>query len=606
MRTRTQKIAKEIADKGLSIVPLLPNSKVITEVNWINRKYSIEDVLENSNLGINLNQSNLVDVDLDCDLAIHYGLKYLPHNTLKLGRETNQKKEITHYFYLNNSSLKDNEVRKLNGETILEYRCKGQTVVYGKTPSKTNPEMMSSRYWVDEEKPIYVDNLEKIVNKIYFAIAMCSYELGANLGALKLDSCIMRYTDWSDTERENFIWDIVQLSDPYSNDCNKKKMQNHIISNNKERKNAGYVSFADHIGKGEKEIKKLFELIGTIPSNDKNEKSKLIVDFNDISLDMPTLIKTDIPPMQYAVETILPEGFICLAGRPKAMKSWTALTITYGVQNGLEFLGHQCKKGDAIYFGLEDSKRRIKDRVERLGYSNLEQPQIVLGGDVPNLGKGFEECLENWIKSKDNPRLVVIDTLARIKPMQGRSAGTAYDADNLLMNGIQKLAVQNNLTVMFITHLSKASQDYSFDKIQGSVGVQGMTDAMWMLDRGKDSSTAASLLGRGRDIRDFEYALKWSDEHMKYSNEGSLDEVHLNENRQEILRAMMDLHQEKLEVTPRDICKYYGLPLNSTDSRRISRTMQRMLKRSELSNGIKYGTYYYEKSGCNRKGKEII
>ena len=157
------------------------------------------------------------------------------------------------------------------------------------------------------------------------------------------------------------------------------------------------------------------------------------------------------------------------------------------------FLGHKTNQGDAIYFGLEDSKRRIKDRVEKLGFSHLKQPQIVLGGDVPYLGFGFEECLENWIKSKENPRLVVIDTLARIKPRQSKSSGTAYDSDNLLMNGIQKLAVQNNLTVMFITHLSKASQEYSFDKIQGSVGIQGMTDAMWMLDRGDGISTKASL-----------------------------------------------------------------------------------------------------------------
>ena len=39
--------------------------------------------------------------------------------------------------------------------------------------------------------------------------------------------------------------------------------------------------------------------------------------------------------------------------------------------------------------------------------------------------------------------------------------------------------------LLFITHLSKSAQEYSFDKIQGSVGVQGMTDAMWMLDRGE-------------------------------------------------------------------------------------------------------------------------
>ena len=74
---------------------------------------------------------------------------------------------------------------------------------------------MVDRLWVDEQKPVYVDNLEQIVKKIYVAVALCSYGVGANQGALKLDSCIMRYTQWSDDEREDFIYpSYVQESCP--------------------------------------------------------------------------------------------------------------------------------------------------------------------------------------------------------------------------------------------------------------------------------------------------------------------------------------------------------------------------------------------------------
>jgi len=607
MISRTQSIAKKIVDQGYNIVPLFPNGKDTHDLNWQNKKYSIDDVLIDSNIGINLGLSNLLDVDLDCALAVHFGCLWLPNNTLKLSRITNGVREITHFFYLNNQSLKDNDIKKHKGQTILEYRCKGQTVVYGKTPSKENPKVMVDReFYVDEQKPIYVDNLQQIVNKIYVAVALCSYEVGANLGMLKLDACIMRYTDWSDTEREDFIWQIAQKTDPTSRDCTIKKMQNHIRSNNKESKNSGYISFANHIGADEKEIKNLFALIGSIPTSDGYEKTKSIVDFNSVALDMPTLMTTELPPMKYAVQPILPEGFVCLAGRPKAMKSWTALDCCYSVQNGLKFLGHETNQGDAIYFGLEDSKRRIKDRVIKLGYSKLSQPQIVLGGDVPYLGFGFEECLDNWIKSKENPRLVVIDTLARIKPRQSKSAGTAYDADNLLMNGIQKLAVQNNLTVMFITHLSKAAQDYSFDKIQGSVGVQGMTDAMWMLDRGDGINSKASIKGRGRDILDFEYALSWDNDSMRYKFEGNLDIINKNENRVEITKAMEELHAGGIkEIRPADIAKYYGVTGNSKDGRRMARTMQRMADQFELIKGPKYGTYIFH-SGKDKNGKDIF
>ena len=590
MITKARSFAKQIMDQGYNIVPLFPYSKNNQDINWQNRKYSIDDVLDDSNIGINLAQSNLIDVDLDCDLAVYFGSIWLPHNTLKLARITKGKKEITHYFYVNNKSLKENFSDKFKGSTILEFRANGQTVVYGQTPYKEDSSIMVDRLWVDEQKPVYVDNLEQIVKKIYVAVALCSYGVGANQGALKLDSCIMRYTQWSDDEREDFIYQIVQKTDPNSRDCTIKKMQNHVKSNNKEKKNSGYTSLANHLGVDPKEIKNLFKYIGSVPSSDDYEKTKSIIDFNSMSLDMPTLMKTELPPMKWAVAGILPEGFICLAGRPKAMKSWTALKLVYCVQNGLNFLDHQTVQGDAIYFGLEDSKRRIKDRVSKMGFAKLKQPQIVLGGDVPYLSFGFEECLENWIKSKENPRLVVIDTLARIKPRQSKS-GTAYDQDNLLMNGIQKLAVQNNLTVLFITHLSKSSQEYSFDKIQGSVGVQGMTDAMWMLDRGDGVNSKASLKGRGRDILDFEYALNWDGVSMSYLYEGNLDIINQNENRREITKAMEDLTKELDQVRPSDVAKFYGVPSNSKDGRRMARTMQRMADQFELDRGLKYGTY---------------
>ena len=65
-------------------------SKNNQDINWQNRKYSIDDVLDDSNIGINLAQSNLIDVDLDCDLAVHFDI-WLPHNTLKLVNKRQKK-----------------------------------------------------------------------------------------------------------------------------------------------------------------------------------------------------------------------------------------------------------------------------------------------------------------------------------------------------------------------------------------------------------------------------------------------------------------------------------------------------------------------------------
>ena len=139
MNVAVKAVAKKIISHGYNIVPLFHNAKDTHDHNWINKKYSIVDFLDDSNIGINLGLSNLIDVDLDCALAVHFGLLWLPHNTLKLTRITKNVREITHYFYLNNQSLKDNDVKKHKVQTILEHRCKGQTLFMAKLRQRMMP-----------------------------------------------------------------------------------------------------------------------------------------------------------------------------------------------------------------------------------------------------------------------------------------------------------------------------------------------------------------------------------------------------------------------------------------------------------------------------------
>ena len=191
------------------------------------------------------------------------------------------------------------------------------------------------------------------------------------------------------------------------------------------------------------------------------------------------------------------------------MKSWTMLLICYLVQNGLKFMDHETEQGDCLYLGLEDSERRLKDREKKLGVNTLTPPYVDV--EAPYLNMGLEESLQNWIDTVNNPKLIVIDTLARVKAVSGRNkAGTAYDHDNETLRSIQKLAVKNGVSIVLVSHLNKAPQDYAFDKITGSTGLQGICDAMWLVERGEHGAQS-TFIGRGRDIMDFEYSLAWND-----------------------------------------------------------------------------------------------
>ena len=586
---------RDIRQRNLVPVPLLPNSKQPNEVKgWDEKFWADHEFRPNNNIGANLALSGVLHVDADNKHSEHFCKKFLPQNTLIIGRKHKIGKVVietpTNWFYKNNGLLKANQRLEHKGKVILEFRCKGQTVVYGKTPFKDNPNILCERYIANDADIASEQDLQFLVNKVYVASVLCEYNVGANQGALKLDSCIMRYTNWSDQEREEFIFEIVQRTDGQSRDCTQKKMENHVRSNNKETKNSGYISFAKHIGADKVLVKNLFKMIGSVPSDDEYEVVKSIVDFNEKAINVKELMQELIPPLKWSVLPILPEGFGVISGRPKGMKSWTALGICYAVQNGTKFMGHETTQGDCLYLALEDSKRRIKDRIIKLGYQKLNPPTILLASDVPYLGFGFEECVQEWINSKDNPRLIIIDTLARIRPRARKSSGTAYDIDNELLSKIQTIAVQNNITIACISHLSKAQQEYNFDRIQGSVGVQGISDFMWLIDRG-DNSNQASIVGRGRDMNDFEYAVKWNEDKWQYDFTGNLQMVQLTENRRQVIDAMNVLSKEKDEIAPRDVCKYYEVSVQSKDGKRISKTMQRMEGDFELIKGQKFGTY---------------
>ena len=106
---------------------------------------------------------------------------------------------------------------------------------------------------------------------------------------------------------------------------------------------------------------------------------------------------------------------------------------------------------------------------------------------------------------------------------------------------------------------------------------------MWLLDRG-DNQPSASLIGRGRDIDDFEYTLEWDQETWRYSYKGIKWEIELSENRKAILDHMKYLLSEgKEEVMPKDVYLRMGFKANQKEAKNISKTIAKTNKiRNEI------------------------
>lgn len=203
------------------------------------------------------------------------------------------------------------------------------------------------------------------------------------------------------------------------------------------------------------------------------------------------------------VENLLPVGLTVLAGSPKLGKSWLALQLCCCVANQIPFLGRQTVQGGVLYLDLEGSPVRLKERLSQLDYGFPEYldvahkaPRTDHGELINGLDIWYTEC-------NAYPRLIVIDTVARIKGT-GQRGKNAYEADSDIFGALQSFALRNQLAIVCITHLKKSdrfsgSETDWLEKISGSMGLSGVADNIWALFRKRGENTAY-LRTSARDV----------------------------------------------------------------------------------------------------------
>ena len=73
-----------------------------------------------------------------------------------------------------------------------------------------------------------------------------------------------------------------------------------------------------------------------------------------------------LPPIRWIVANMIPQGLTLLASPPKYGKSWWVLDRCLSVCDGDKFMGHYTEKRGCLYLALEDSEKRLQDRINRL------------------------------------------------------------------------------------------------------------------------------------------------------------------------------------------------------------------------------------------------
>jgi hypothetical protein len=276
------------------------------------------------------------------------------------------------------------------------------------------------------------------------------------------------------------------------------------------------------------------------------------------SIDAAALLTTRFPVPRYAVPGLLPEGASLLAGKPKQGKSFLALSLALAVAtDGLALGKIEVDGGDVLYLALEDGPRRIQRRLnDMLDEQAPPGPgRLTLATRWPLLDEGGIDSIEAWLVAHPRGRLVVIDTLARVKPEEQRGKG-AYSQDYAAIAPLADLAQAHSVSIVIVTHLRKQESDDPMELISGTLALAGAVDGTLVMRRERGAPDAA-LYVFDRDAEDKTLALHWDIGNGGWTLMGDAAEYKRSKQRNEILALVHDLGGS---VAPKDVAAYLNRP----------------------------------------------
>ena len=188
-------------------------------------------------------------------------------------------------------------------------------------------------------------------------------------------------------------------------------------------------------------------------------------------IDGETLMDKRLPPAKFCVETLFPQGLCILGGSPKVGKSWLVLDLCIHIAKGEPMWGLPVTQGETLYLCLEDSERRIQERL------NTITDDVPPGLYFATGNTSIESGVCDWIRKfkHEHP--------AELQPLRA-------------------LAEELKICLLLVHHLRKMGDKDPINKLSGSTGIAGAVDAIYVLEKNERIENSATLYASGRDIRD--------------------------------------------------------------------------------------------------------
>lgn len=285
------------------------------------------------------------------------------------------------------------------------------------------------------------------------------------------------------------------------------------------------------------------------------------------------------------------ELFIIAAG-PRQGKSLIGLTLAHAISTGGKFLDRPVPQGKVIYANLEDSDLKIKERLQAQGWSDraMENAYALDSFKLSEIGE-LEELAEEL-----NPRLIVLDTLSRIR--DDRFSEDKSEMGKLL-EPLQDLARRRDCCVVVIHHTTKVTVENAdtvdiFSLMRGSGAIRATARGSWILAAAPGGVGHRLFVEHGwgkEDLRVFldENTLEW-----KAINEWN---PQVDENQRErVLEYFLTVKQATVVQTATDC----NLPVRSTGTILSSLQSKGLLKIKNNTGRGRIAAVYVVSETCSK------
>lgn len=217
------------------------------------------------------------------------------------------------------------------------------------------------------------------------------------------------------------------------------------------------------------------------------------------TVSMTELYDTVYPPRTPIVEGFLYGGTYLFVGAPKVGKSFFMGQLAYHVAMGLPLWDYPVRKGTVLYLALEDDYARLQRRLS--GMFGVEcADNLYFATQAKSLNEGLDRQLEEFLKAHTDARLIIIDTLQKVREVGGDRY--SYSSDYEIVTKLKSFSDKYGICLLVVHHTRKLESEDSFDMISGTNGLLGAADGAFVMQKEKRTDNKAVLEVAGRDQQD--------------------------------------------------------------------------------------------------------